>query len=119
MEDVSASNHLNVRKVDDPDGLREVLEALNDAGLSHTVSGITVHATPFLACLAGAYAETIEVIFVSPWDSEIDHRTGQLCEECGAANLNTPADLAYPVIILGTLETERAYREHTSQSLTD
>ena len=87
------------RELPDQDALRAHLDHLNEDGLTHIVGGIDARNVPFLAVLRGPYADAEDVIYGSPWDGEVEYGTGQLCDECGAANLDTLGSLVYPVTV--------------------
>lgn len=97
--------------IESADELRGQLDALNEAGIDHRLSGIDDNGQPFLAALAGCYADTVDVIFLSPWDGEVSHGNGQRCDDCGAANLHGLEHIAYPATVLGVVvpapESER------------
>lgn len=84
----------------DAAALRAHLDAINELGWDYRAVGIDAVNEPFLITLHGPYAETEQVFFVSPWDGEVDHGTGQKCDECCAANPHTIDQIRYPVEVL-------------------
>lgn len=80
--------------------LRAHLDALNDHGIDFRAAGMDSRGAPFLIALSGPYAESEQVFYGSPWDSEVDWGTGRWCAECNAANPHSIESLAFPVVVL-------------------
>lgn len=94
----------------DADALRVHLDALNETGQTPVVVGWTAppHPQPFLITLVGCYADSEDVLFDSPWQSDTNH--GELvngewvphpprCDEC-QAQVYAIEDLGYPVTVM-------------------
>lgn len=87
--------------LDNEDALRDHLDALNDAGWDPTVGGMDSDGESFLASLAGPYAEGTTVLYVDPWDPEVEVKGAELCNECGAQRGHRSIDdLRYPVAVI-------------------
>lgn len=82
------------------DALRKRLDALNEAGLDHKLAGVDSRGNVFLACLDGAYAEHIAVIFGNPWDCEVGPPRGYRCDECSGHEPGTVEDLTFPARVI-------------------
>lgn len=94
------SERMILQSVKDEDGLRAVLDTLNESGVDYKVAGMDSVGNAFLATLTGPYAEGIAVMWGNPWDSEVDYSTGIRCEECYAANNDTPDHIKYPAEVI-------------------
>lgn len=88
--------------------LREYLDNLNEAGTRPIVVGIDASPQPFLITLIGPYAESEDVFFDSPWQSDIDYGErvdGEWvpkqprCDECQAM-VHGIEDLRFPVVVI-------------------
>jgi len=88
-------------EIDDADGLRSLLDDLNEAGALDRVAGVDAAGTPFLAFLAGIYADSAWVYSYNPRDPEIEPWQGQAkCPECGCVDPFKLTDLVYPVTVI-------------------
>jgi hypothetical protein len=86
-------------ELEDADALRSLLDLLNEEGVSDRLSGIDSLGEPFLACLAGVYADTVRVLVADPADTERDQ--APYCDECGQATNRLGLDaLHYPVVVV-------------------
>lgn len=92
----------------DREGLRLHLDNLNEDGKQPTAVGLDSTPRPFLITLVGPYAEGEEVLFDSPWQSDVGY--GDLvdgkwvpkkprCAECNGI-VHEIEDLRYPVTVL-------------------
>lgn len=91
---------MDLLPIQDAEGLREHLDALNEAGESPVVVGWDARSMPFLITLIGCYAEGEHVFFDSPWQSDIDWRDGYAhCDEC-RGRYHGIEHLRYPVAVL-------------------
>ena len=77
--------------------LRDHLNHLNYSGLASAAAGIDDRDNAFLIALNGPYADTEDVVFDTPWASDVDRE--RQCEECGAMKLWPITDLSYPVAV--------------------
>ena len=83
------------------DELRAFLDDLNEHGVHDRVAGMDDAGDPFLAFLAGPYAETAAAYAYNPRDPEINPpQHTDRCDECGGVDPLKLADLAYPVVVL-------------------
>jgi hypothetical protein len=91
-----------VRRIDNPDELRQHLMDRNEAGLDTTAVGHDSLDVPFIAHLIGQYADIFNVYTYDPWDFEIDvpAAKNKSCTACSAHGALGPQDLSYPVHIL-------------------
>lgn len=81
------------------EALHLLLDQLNDAGTGDRISGVDAMGQPFLACLAGVYADTVRVLVADPGDTERDQ--APYCDECGQATDRLGLDaLHYPVVVI-------------------
>lgn len=79
--------------------MRAYLDKLNEAGQDDRCVGIDAVGQPFLACLAGIYADSARVLTCDPDDIERDQ--GPHCDACGQATDRDDLDvLNYPVTVL-------------------
>lgn len=91
----------------DADALREHLHDLNERGISPVAVGWTGDPSrqPFLITLVGCYADGEDVLFDSPWQTDIQWRTGSgRCDECNGWSHGIE-DLHYPVTVMATART--------------
>lgn len=92
----------------DAEALRDHLDGLNEAGTRPVAVGIDDVGQPFLITLVGPYVESEDVIFDSPWQSDLDmgERVDGVwvphpsCDECSAAQAHSINDIRYPVTLL-------------------
>lgn len=83
------------------EALRDLLDAMNEAGANDRVSGIDALGEPFLAFLAGPYAETAWAYTYNPRDPERAPAPGTaMCPDCGCVDPFKLADLHYPVVVV-------------------
>jgi hypothetical protein len=88
-------------EIPDADALRALLDELNQEGTIDRVSGIDAAGEPFLAFLAGVYAESAGAIAGNPCDPEVDPPGGRdRCPECGCMSSLYLTELAYPVVVI-------------------
>jgi hypothetical protein len=84
----------------DADALRDHLDALNEGGTHPVAVGWDATPQPFLITLVGPYAESEDVLFDSPWQSDVDWRDGHSnCEDCNGWSHGIE-HLRYPVTVL-------------------
>ena len=90
------------------DELRQLLDDLNESGITPTAVGIDALGRPFLITLVGPYADSEDVFFDSPWQRDVSYGKrvdGEWvplrprCEDCDAY-AHTMSDLAFPVVVL-------------------
>lgn len=92
---------VQMRTLMSAEALRAHLDALNAAGRGDRAAGLDASGSPFLAMLAGPYAETEVVFCYSPWDPEGGHAVDdEPCDECDAHSPLGLSDLAYPVEVM-------------------
>jgi hypothetical protein len=101
-----------LRWIADAGGLREHLDALNEAGQTPVAVGVDSGPQSFLITLVGPYAESEDVFFDSPWQGDIDYgeRVDGVwvpkqprCEDCRAMSHGIE-DLRFPVVVLGRFD---------------
>jgi hypothetical protein len=84
----------------DEEALRGHLDALNESGNTPVAVGIDGVGAPFLITLVGPYAESEDVLFDSPWQSDVDWRDGHSnCEDCRGWSHGID-NLRYPVTVM-------------------
>jgi len=110
MPDATSSTGANRRLVTfkNATDLREHLDLLDEAGITPVAVGIDATPQPFLITLVGIYAESEDVIFDSPWQSDIQYgeRVDGVwvpkpprCDEC-MAQVHAMEHLRFPVTVL-------------------
>lgn len=90
----------------DTDALWEHLNGLNESGVEPLAAGVDAHGRPFLAFLAGCYADPRlhhrgRLIIDSPWAGEVGY-AGGVCDEC-CAQRGVERDterLLYPLLVI-------------------
>lgn len=113
----------------DSTALRAHLDALNEAGVTPLAVGYDT-AQAFLITLTGPYAESEDVLFDSPWQSDIDYgehvdgawmRQPPRCDEC-QGHVHEMRHLRFPVTVmfppLTTAEQGR-YDEALAEAMAD
>lgn len=86
----------------DADALRRYLDDLNENGCHPIVVGWTAPPYPqaFLITLVGCYADGEDVLFDSPWQTDIQWANGrEHCPEC-MGHVHGIGDLRYPVTVM-------------------
>lgn len=92
----------------DADALREHLDALNEDGQQPTAVGWDATPQPFLITLAGPYVESEDVLFDTPWQSDVDYgeRINGVwvplptrCDDCHA-HVHEMKHLRFPVTVV-------------------
>lgn len=89
-----------IKTCERPEDLRGILDDLNETGVGYSVAGVTKFGAPFIASLAGPYAEVVVITWGNPWDSEVDYGTGTRCDECQAHDNADYESIAYPVQVI-------------------
>lgn len=88
------------KRMADADALREHLDTLNENGLHPVVVGWDAGSQPFLISLTGCYADGEDVLFDTPWQSDIQWANGRThCDEC-LGHVHGLSDLRFPVTVL-------------------
>jgi hypothetical protein len=94
----------------DADALRAHLDALNEDGQTPVAVGWTAgpYSQPFLITLVGCYADGEDVLFDSPWQSDIDYGEringvwaplAPRCDEC-MGHVHEMKHLRFPVTVM-------------------
>lgn len=89
-------------RLPDADALREHLDALNQEGKHPVAVGIDSTPQPFLITLVGVYAEGEDVLFDSPWQTDVDWQEQSRCDECNGHSHGIE-HLSFPVTVLVTV----------------
>lgn len=91
-----------------PDELRAHLDALNEDGMHPAAAGLDGNGAPFLIALTGCYADGEDVLFDSPWQTDIEWSNGrQRCDEC-LGRVHGLDDLTFPVAVAALRSADAA-----------
>lgn len=110
-----------VLRFEEADHLRQYLDDLNEDGKHPVAAGMHGDGWPFLITLVGPYADSEDVFFDSPWQSDVDW--GEMadgvwtphqprCGEC-QAQAHLLKDLKFPVVVFATEDFVQPLGQHS------